>query len=362
VPAETEQPAVESQAQERPATSRATRVLLLWVLPLIVAAIGVYWYGSGGRYVATDNAYVRQDRVDVTPQLSGNVQEVRVAENAHVEPGQVVLVLDDTLLKVAVQRAEASLANARLGVSALQAGYREKLGEVAMARRTSQYAVREYERQREMADHKLLPLSALDTAHHAADTATGSIEVLELQLEQAEARLGGDPGRPVDEHPDVRAALAERDKALVDLGHTVIAAPRAGIASHLPKVGDRVEEGRAAFAIVTDGTIWVEANFEETDLEWARPGETAQVEIDTYPGRKWSGRVESIAQATGAEFSLLPAQNASGNWVKVVQRVPVRIAIAVAPGDPPLRSGMSATVEIDTGAHRRFDRWFRALH
>jgi membrane fusion protein (multidrug efflux system) len=160
----------------------------------------------------------------------------------------------------------------------------------------------------------------------------------------------------------VRAALAERDKALVDLGHAVIASPRAGIASHLPKVGDRVEEGRAAFAVVTDGTVWVEANFEETDLEWVRPGQQARVDLDTYPGRRWAGRVESISQATGAEFALLPAQNASGNWVKVVQRVPVRIAITVAPGDPPLRSGMSATVEIDTGPHRRFDRWFAARH
>jgi membrane fusion protein (multidrug efflux system) len=121
-----------------------------------------------------------------------------------------------------------------------------------------------------------------------------------------------------------------------------------------------VEEGRAAFAIVTDGTVWVEANFEETDLEWVRPGQSARVDVDTYPDREWTGSVQSIAQATGAEFSLLPAQNASGNWVKVVQRVPVRVAIKVAAGDPPLRSGMSATVTIDSGPHRRFDRWFGA--
>jgi membrane fusion protein, multidrug efflux system len=286
------------------------------------------------------------------------VREVRVAENAHVEPGQVVLVLDDALLQVAVQRAEAALARARLDVEALRAQYHEKSGEVAVARRTSRYAVREFDRQQELAERKLVPLSSLDAAHHAADTATGTIEVLELQLGQARAQLGGNPDLPIDRHPDVRAAQAGLDKARVDLAHAVIVAPRAGIASHLPQAGDRVEEGRAAFAIVTDGTIWVEANFEETDLEWVRPGQSADVDVDIYPGRRWHGHVASIAQATGAEFALLPAQNATGNWVKVVQRVPVRIALDLSPDDPPLRSGLSTNVTIDSGPHRRFDRWF----
>jgi len=340
---------------------RWTRALLLWGLPLLIVVVGVYWYGSGGRYVSTDNAFLKQDRVDVAPQLSGDVKEVRVAENAHVEPGEVILVLDDTVLKVAVQRAEAALANARLNVGALRADYREKVGELAVARDTAQYAVREYERQRELAERKLVPLSALDAAHQASATAVGRISVLELQLDQAKAKLGGAADAQTDQHPDVRAALAELEKARVDLGHTVISAPRAGIASHLPKVGDRVEQGRAAFAIITDGHLWVEANFEETDLEWVRPGQRAKVRIDTYPDHEWMGNIQSIAQATGAEFSLLPAQNASGNWVKVVQRVPVRVAIDVATDGPPLRSGMSATVTIDTGPHRRFDRWLAYL-
>jgi membrane fusion protein (multidrug efflux system) len=124
-------------------------------------------------------------------------------------------------------------------------------------------------------------------------------------------------------------------------------------------VGGRVENGRPAFAIVTDQAVWVEANFKETDLEYVRPGQSVSVDVDTYGGRRWIGRVESIAQATGAEFSLLPAQNASGNWVKVVQRIPVRIALQAGRDDPPLRAGMSAQVEIDTGPHTRFDRWFR---
>ena len=156
----------------------------------------------------------------------------------------------------------------------------------------------------------------------------------------------------------VRAALADLDKARVDLSHTRIAAPQAGIASHLPKVGSRVDAGRPAFAIVTDRSVWVEANYKETDLEWVRAGQSVAIDVDTYPNHSWHGHVESIAQATGAEFSLLPAQNASGNWVKVVQRIAVRIVLEPGAGDPPLRDGMSANVDIDTGTHTRFDRWF----
>jgi membrane fusion protein (multidrug efflux system) len=341
---------------------RWVRPLLLWGLPLVVVAIGVYWYGSGGRYASTDNAYLKQDRIDVAPQISGDVREVRVLENAAVKPGDVVLVLDDTLLQVARMHAEAELAAARMEVESLRAAYREKAGEVAVARQASHYAVSELGRQQELANRKLVPAATLENATRSRDLAIGSIAVLELQLDQARAKLGGTADRPVDEHPTVRTAAAALEKANVDLEHTIVRAPRAGIVSHLPQTGDRVEAGRAAFAIVTEGGVYVEANFKETDLEWVRPGETATVEIDTYPGREWTGKVTSIAQATGSEFSVLPPQNASGNWVKVVQRVPVRISLEPRVDDPPLRSGASASVSIDTGPHTRFDRWFGSRH
>jgi membrane fusion protein (multidrug efflux system) len=336
------------------------RRILLWVLPLLAVVAGIAYYGMGGRYASTDNAYLKEDRVDVAAQVSGDVREVRVVENQSVPAGQVVLVLDDTLPQVAVQRAEAQLASARVDVEGLRAAYREKLGELEIAKRTKRYAVDEFNRQRQLAEQKLVPATQLDAAHRSADIAVGTIAVLELQADQARARLG-DPERPTDQHPEVLAAAAELARARVDLDRTVIKAPRAGVVSHLPQVGDRVNAGQPAFAIVTNHAIWVEANFKETDLEWVRPGQAVTVEVDTYPGRTWQGRVESIAQATGAEFSLLPPQNASGNWVKVVQRIPVRIALDVRPDDPPLRSGASAYVEIDTGPHRRFDRWLASL-
>ena len=341
---------------------RWVRPLLLWGLPLVVVAIGVYWYGSGGRYATTDNAYLKQDRIDVAPQTSGDVREVRVLENAAVKPGDVVLVLDDTLLQVARMHAEAELAAARVEVESMRAAYREKAGEVAVARQASHYAISELGRQQELANRKLVPVATLENATRSRDLAIGSIAVLELQLDQARAKLGGNVDRPIDEHPTVRTAAAALEKSRVDLEHTIVRAPRAGIVSHVPQTGDRVEAGRAAFAIVTDGGVYVEANFKETDLEWVRPGETATVEIDTYPGREWTGKVTSIAQATGSEFSVLPPQNASGNWVKVVQRVPVRISIDSHEDDPPLRSGASADVSIDTGPHTRFDRWFGSRH
>jgi membrane fusion protein, multidrug efflux system len=334
------------------------RRLLLWVLPIVVLAAAIYLYGSAGRYVDTDNAYVQRDRVDVAPQVSGDVREVLVAENQPVVPGQPVLVLDDTLQQIAVAAAESRLATARAEIMGAKVAYREKNEEVMLARRAAMYADRDLKRQEDLAERKLTPLATLDGARRTADLSNGSIEMLELQRAQTLARFGGSVDAPVDSYGTVRVALADLERARVDLAHTRIAVPQAGIASHLPKVGARVEVGRAAFAIVSDASVWVEANFKETDLEWVRPGQPVGIVVDTYPNHTWRGHVQSIAQATGAEFSLLPAQNASGNWVKVVQRIAVRVAIEPAAGDPPLRDGMSANVEIDTGRNTRFDRWF----
>ncbi len=348
-------------AEARLATPWGRR-LLLWGLPLAVTVVAVWAYGSGGRYIDTDNAYVQRDRVDVAPQVSGDVREVLVAENQPVTPGQPVLVLDDTLLKIAVEGAEARLTSARTDIVAGKAAYREKTGEIAVATRAAEYARRDLGRQSELAARKLIPAATLDSSNRSTDIAVGTIDVLELQRAQLLAKLGGDPNHATDDFAPVRVALAELERAKVDLAHTRISAPQAGIASHLPKVGSRVDAGRAAFAIVSDRAVWVEANFKETDLEWVRPGQSVQVDVDTYPGHHWTGRVQSIAEATGSAFSLLPAQNATGNWVKVVQRIPVRVALVPGRDDPPLRDGMSANVVIDTGAHTRFDRWFGREH
>jgi membrane fusion protein (multidrug efflux system) len=338
------------------------RTLLLIGLPLAVTAVGLCIYGSAGRYVDTDNAYIQRDRIDVTPQVAGDIREVRFHDNEVVSEGALVLVLDDTLQSIAVKAAESKLEAARAEIAGALAAYREKDGEIEMARRAAEYAKRDTRRQDELAERKLVPAATVDSSHRTTDLSVGAIGVLELQRDQLLARLGGKPNRTVDDYPQVRVASAELDRALVELNRTRILAPRPGVVSHLPKVGAHVDAGRPAFAIVGSDRIWLDANFKETDLEWVRPGQPVTVTIDTYLSHPWQGHVESIAGATGAEFALLPAQNASGNWVKVVQRIPVRITIDVSANDPPLRDGMSATVEVDTGAHTRFDRWFRRTH
>jgi membrane fusion protein (multidrug efflux system) len=332
------------------------RTVLLWVVPFLLVAAAAWTYASSGGHVETDNAYLQQDRVDVAPQVSGNVTAVRVAENAQVEAGQPVLTLDD-----AVAAAESRLASARVEVAALKASYREKLGQAAVARRAAELSTRELERQKQLAERRLIPASELDAVERSTDISVGAVGVLQLQIEQTVARLGGDPAIAPERLPAVRAAQAELERARLDLARTIVRAPQKGVVSHLPKVGSRAEAGRPAFAIVVNAAPWVEANFKETDLEWVRPGQPALVKVDTYREHTWRGRVESISQATGSIFAVLPAQNASGNWVKVVQRIPVRIALEPGRDDPPLRSGMSATVRVDTGPHSRLDRWLAAL-
>mgnify|MGYP001029459065 CR=1 FL=1 len=334
------------------------RTVLLWVVPVIIVAIAFYLFGSAGRYVSTDNAYIQQDRVNVAPQVSANVLEVYVGENDQVTAGEKILRLDDQLIRVAIRGAEAELAAARAKVESLKASYREKQGELAIAKQTADYQVRDYDRQRALLGRHLVSQAAVDAAHRSADFAVGGIAVLKLQVSQAQAQLGGNADAPTDDNPTVRAAAAELARLHVDLEHSVVLAPQSGVISHLPKVGDRVTTGVNAFAIVVTRHLWVEANFKETDLEYVRPGDPVRVQVDTYGGRTWQGKVDSISQATGSEFSLLPPQNASGNWVKVVQRIPVRIVLKTAPGDPPLRDGMSVNARIDTGPHSRFSRWF----
>ena len=339
-------------------SSSWTRRILLWILPLVIAVVSVYLYGSQGRYVSTDDAYLQQDRVDVAPQVSGNVVKVLVQENAHVDAGQPLIQLDDALLQVTLRTAEARLATARTEILGKKAAYREKRGELEVSRSAAVFARRERDRQAELLERKLISASAFDAVERSTQLSIGASGVIELQVAQSTAALAGQPEAAVDSYSSVRVALAEVQRARIDVANAIIRAPQAGIASHLPKVGMRVEVGRPACAIVADQRLWVEANFKETDLEWVRPGQPVEVDIDTYSQHRWSGTVESISQATGAAFSLLPAQNASGNWVKVVQRIPVRIAVKLNKDDPPLRYGMSTTVRIDTGPHTRFDRWF----
>jgi membrane fusion protein (multidrug efflux system) len=320
---------------------------LLWGVPAIALAAAIGFVLAPIRSVSTDDAYVKAEKTLVAPDVDGVVLEKLVRENESVAAGQPVLRLDAREAALAVAEAEARLGAVRRDFASLRAQRAELQAELDSARRDAAFARRELARQRELAASKLVAASRLDDAEHAVDVADGRTAVLERQLDAIAARLGLPAATSVEATPDFLAAAAALERARLDVERALIRAPRAGIASRLPQVGDRLKAGTAAFALVDDARPWVEANFKETELGLLQPGQAVRLEVDAYPGRAWVGRVESIAQATGAEFALLPAQNATGNWVKVVQRVPVRIDVVRAPGDPPLRSGMSVTATVD---------------
>ncbi|MBX3614415.1 MAG: HlyD family secretion protein [Burkholderiaceae bacterium] len=331
---------------------RALRILLLVVVPALAALVVAIAWLQGGRYVETDNAYVKADKVPVSAEVSGAVAEVLVQENQAVTAGQPLFRLDPAPFRVAVAKAEAKLAQARTDVAAMKASYRERQAQIALARTKLAFAQKEQNRQADLASRNFISASKLDDARQSSQLAAEQVVADEQDLARIATALGGGPSVPVERHPAYLGALAELRQAELDLSRIEVRASLAGTVSRLPKPGQYVAAGATAAALVADEAPWIEANFPETDLTWVHPGQRAEVRIDTYPGRVWRGEVESLSPATGAEFSLIPAQNATGNWVKITQRLPLRIRLDPQPDMPRLRAGLSAIVRIDTG-HRR---------
>ncbi len=333
---------------------RVRRAMLLVVIPVLALIVGVTVYLHGGRYVETENAYVKATKTPLSSEVSAPIAAVLVRENASVEAGQVLLRLDDTPFRVAVTRAQARRDTVMTELTALQASYREIQARIALARTDYDYALRERQRQLDLVQKHFVSESKLDEVRHATDAARQSIATLEQELSRIAASLAGEPGRSVTEHPSYLAAQAELRQAEIDLQHTVIQAPMAGLVTKVPDPGEYLTAGASALVLVADSGLWVEANFNEGDLTYVRIGQPATVRIDTFPGHEWAGEVESLSPASGAEFAILPPQNATGNWVKIVQRVPVRIRLTEVHADLPLRAGLSAWVKIDTGHKREF--------
>jgi membrane fusion protein (multidrug efflux system) len=340
---------------------RWVRTVLLTVGPVIVVVVGAYLYFTAGRFIETDNAYVKADVAIVSSEVAGPITTVAVHENQAVKLGDVLFTVDDRPFTVALQRARAQLGAINDLVESFRAGYRQTSEQLALDRTTAAYEEREYQRLSELAARKLTSDVSVDQARHQRDVAKQQIEVTEQALEAARARLGGDLDRPITEQAAYQAAKSMFDAATLDVEHTVVRAPFDGVASKVPTVGQYVAPGAPVMSVVATRGMWIEANYKETELTHVAVGQPVDIEIDTYPGRTWHGQVSSISQATGAEFSVIPAQNATGNWVKVAQRIPVRIAVEVAAGDPELRAGMSAVVTIDTGYERPAPAIIRAL-
>jgi len=357
--AETETQGLRRVAADRgaPVSTRPSRPLrqrlrlpLMLLGPLVVLIGAGWWYLTSGRFVSTDDAYVQAARTMITTDISGRVVEVAVRDNQRVSKGDVLFRIDDRPYRIAIEEAKAQLAAARLQVQAMKATYRQKLAEQKGAEDTLDYQQREFERQRQLATAGVASRATYDQVQNALQTARMKVTSSQSDAANMLAQLGGNPDLPVDDHPTVQRAQAALEKAQLDLSYTVVRSSESGIVTKVDQlqVGSYVTASQPVFAMISK-KVWIEANFKETELTHMQPGQEATVEIDTYPGVEFHGKVESLSPATGAKFALLPPDNATGNFTKVVQRLPVRIAVdGGANPTHPLRPGMSVNVTITT--------------
>ncbi|WP_319518124.1 HlyD family secretion protein [uncultured Martelella sp.] len=333
---------------------RPGRFILMASVPVLLAVIGSYVYVTGGRIVSTENAYISQDQVRIVPQVSGEIVAIGPGENDRVGKGSLLFRIDDATYVNAVDQAKAAVASARLDVEKLKTDYLKAVAQLDTAEKALDIARTRQSRQKTLLGQGAVSQTALDEADLTLKTAEGSVTGARQDVASARAALGGDPEIETDKHPDVMAALARLSAAELNLERTRVTAPADGIVTQTTSLrpGQYVSTASSVLTLVETASTVIEANFKETELTHMRAGQPVEVTIDAYPDTTISGSVESIGAGTGSAFSLIPAQNASGNWVKVVQRVPVRIALNLDDRAPPLRIGMSATVDVDTGHAR----------
>lgn len=336
---------IETTAPE-PSKSPWRKRAIMMSVPLLVLAAGGYAYATSGRSVSTDNAYVRQDIVSVSSDVAGRIVDVRVRENQMVKQGDVLFVVDPEPYRVAVQEADAALAAAQVEVETLQTDYSATDVDITGAQEDVKFAQQDLNRQRQLMAKGFTTRARLDQSEHALAQAREALG--NARAEAAKARSALATGEQVPGvNPGIAAARAQRARAALNLERTVVRAPVSGRISQSSRlqVGQMMVTGLPAVSIVASDRTWVEANFKETDLDEMRPGQPAKVELDAYPDLELKAHVESIGAGTGSQFSVLPAQNATGNWVKVTQRVPVRIAIDQR-SPRPLLAGLSADVRV----------------
>ncbi len=355
-----------SAPQARPSllqrSRRRIRLLLLVVVPAIALALGVGLYLSGGRYISTDNAYVGAQKVLITPDISGKVQRVRVREGQHVGVSDPLFEIDPVPFQLALRQAQSKLDSVRTEFANLKSNYRSLSHLVELGKEATELKRRDVERKTSLAATRAGTQLDLDNAKATLLTAELQLQLGQQQLSSTLNQLLGNPDLPIEQSPAYLQAKAVFDQATRDLDHTVVKSPISGTATQVDSIqlGRFVTAGMPVFSVIDDSAPWVDANPKETDITYLRQGQKVDIEVDSFPDHTFHGTVSSVSPGTGAQFAILPPQNANGNWVKVVQRVPVRIAFDPGQDLSLLRAGMSVNVDIDTGRHRTLASLFGA--
>ncbi|MGA8499197.1 MAG: HlyD family secretion protein [Xanthobacteraceae bacterium] len=342
------------------ALRKRMRFILLVVVPVIAVVTGLVFYMMGGRYVSTDDAYVHAAKLMVSTDVSGLVSEVDVREGQTVKAGDVLFRVDPRQFQIALDNVKANLAQTALSLQAMKEDYTRMQQDIAAQQSQVDMDQTTFDRDTALIKSNAVAQSTYDQARFSLEGDKSKLESLRKLSQVQLARLGGNPDFDVTQHPQYLQVKAQVEEAQRQLDHTVVRAPFDGVVTQV----DALQPGTylvaqtaaltntGAVALVATNDLWIDANMKETDLTHVKVGDPVKFNVDTYPAHVFSGTVGSIAPAAGSEFSILPAQNSSGNWVKVVQRIPVRIRVNPTSEALKLRAGMSVTVSIDTG-HRR---------
>jgi membrane fusion protein (multidrug efflux system) len=330
------------------------RTFLLIVIPLVALWVISSWYAQSGRYVTTDNAYIKTPVIAVSPSIDGRVVDVAVRENQTVKKGDLLFRLDPKPHQIQVRMTDSRLAAVRYDIETMRADYRQTLSEIAEAQINVDFFKRQFDRQKKLQRAGVTTSARVEQAEFDHNASRQRLAALRQKIRKVLAGLGGDPNQVIEAHPLHLQAQADHDAALLNLAFSEVRAADQGTVTRLRmESGEWVEEGKPVFGLIAGGEIWIEANLKETQLTHVRVGQQVTFEVDAYPGQELRAKIHSISPATGAEFAVLPPQNASGNWVKVVQRIPVRLEIEQDATTPPLRAGMTASISIDTERDRQ---------